>query len=245
MLLSRRISPLTNQTLISSFSPHPHSLSNLPPKTTSFSIKSFHQTLISPLLGYINGANKSSQFAHSVWQKLIQKGDTLIDATCGNGHDTLALTKMVSTQGGGWVYAIDIQKSAIDNTTSLLNSNEEEIPKENVKLFQICHSRMEEIVPKESVVRVVAFNLGYLPGGDKSIITVPERTLEALKAASRLVESGGVISVLVYVGHSGGREEYETVMGFAAGLPVENWVCSKFEMVNRPLAPVNLFIYKR
>nr|CAB3464757.1 unnamed protein product [Digitaria exilis] len=77
--------------------------------------------------------------------------------------------------------------------------------RELVKLFAICHSRMEDIVPKDAPVRLVAFNLGYLPGGDKTLITVPRTTELALEAASRILSSGGLISILVYIGHEGGR----------------------------------------
>ncbi|KAF5181532.1 S-adenosyl-l-methionine-dependent methyltransferases superfamily protein [Thalictrum thalictroides] len=223
-------------------------------------MKSFDQQTTSPLssestqneflLSFIKGEKKAIEVAHSVWQQVVQKGDKVLDATCGNGHDTLALIKMVSGGGGGQVYGLDIQKSAIEKTTALLNASfphadDNKKMKETVELFLLCHSRMEEIVPKGSFVKLVCFNLGYLPGGDKSIITVPERTLEALEAASRIVGSGGLISVLVYVGHIGGKEEYETVLAFASVLPVDSWVCSKFEMVNRPLAPVLVFLFKK
>jgi hypothetical protein len=52
--------------------------------------------------------------------------------------------------------------------------------------------------------RLVAFNLGYLPGGDKTIITKPETTLIALEAAKGILMAGGLISLVVYVGHPGG-----------------------------------------
>ncbi|KAA8527192.1 hypothetical protein F0562_008579 [Nyssa sinensis] len=104
---------------------------------------------------------------------------------------------------------------------------------------------MEEVVPKGISVRLVAFNLGYLPGGDKAIITASETTLLALEAAKRILAPGGLISIVVYVGHPGGREEYETVQAFASGLAVENWICCKLQMLNRPLAPILVFIFKR
>jgi hypothetical protein len=53
--------------------------------------------------------------------------------------------------------------------------------------------------------RLVAFNLGCLPGGDKTVITVTRTPELALQTASRLLSSGGLISVLVYIGHPGGR----------------------------------------
>uniref|UniRef100_A0A452ZHW5 Uncharacterized protein n=1 Tax=Aegilops tauschii subsp. strangulata TaxID=200361 RepID=A0A452ZHW5_AEGTS len=105
----------------------------------------------------------------------------------------------------GRVYGLDIQDSAIDSTSYFLKMAVDSHERELVKLFCIRHSRMEDIIPKDSPVRLVAFNLGYLPGGDKQIITVPETTELALQAASRIVGSGGLISVLVYIGHLGGR----------------------------------------
>ncbi|CAL5405062.1 unnamed protein product [Camellia sinensis] len=114
-----------------------------------------------------------------------------------------------------------------------------------VELFAICHSKMEEVVPKGVPVRLVVFNLGYLPGGDKALITRSETTLQALEAAKRMLASGGLISIVVYVGHPGGREEYEAVQAFASGLPVENWICCKLQMLNRPLAPILVLVLKR
>lgn len=68
----------------------------------------------------------------SVWENVLRKGDTAVDATCGNGYDTLALLQMVSgatavdgssTSSSGSVYGMDIQKSAIDTTSSLLDQH--------------------------------------------------------------------------------------------------------------------------
>lgn len=53
--------------------------------------------------------------------------------------------------------------------------------------------------------RLVAFNLGYLPGGEKQVITRSETTLLALEAAKRILAPGGLISIVVYLGHPGGR----------------------------------------
>ncbi|KAF6985491.1 hypothetical protein CFC21_003347 [Triticum aestivum] len=153
---------------------------------------------------------------------------------------------MVADESGrGRVYGLDIQESAIDSTSSFLKMAVDSHERELVKLFCICHSRMEDIIPKDSTVRLVAFNLGYLPGGDKKIITVPETTELALQAASRIVGSGGLISVLVYTGHRGGRDELDIVESFASSLPADTWVSCKFEMINRPVAPVLVLLHKK
>uniref|UniRef100_A0A0D9WII9 Uncharacterized protein n=1 Tax=Leersia perrieri TaxID=77586 RepID=A0A0D9WII9_9ORYZ len=112
------------------------------------------------------------------------------------------------------------------------------------KATELAHA-MEEVVPEDFPVRLVAFNLGYLPGGDKTIITIPKTTELALQAASRIVSSGGLISVLVYIGHPGGRDELNVVESFASSLPIDTWTSCKFEMVNRPVAPVLILLYKK
>ncbi|CAN6980293.1 unnamed protein product [Brassica rapa subsp. trilocularis] len=199
-------------------------------------------------VGYLFGRKKATEVAHVVWEQVIQKGDMVIDATCGNGNDTLAMLKMVTDESdccGGCVYAMDIQKDAIESTSCLLDQTLGSEEKERVKLFNMCHSKMEEIVPENSSVRMVAFNLGYLPGGNKSIITASNTTLLALKAAERVLMPGGLISLVVYIGHPGGREELEVVEAFGSSLPVSDWVCCKLQMLNRPLAPVLVFMFKR
>ncbi|XP_013602727.1 PREDICTED: putative rRNA methylase YtqB isoform X2 [Brassica oleracea var. oleracea] len=170
-------------------------------------------------VGYLFGRKKATEVAHVVWEQVIQKGDMVIDATCGN--------------------------DAIESTSSLLNQTLGSKEKERVKLFNMCHSKMEEIVPENSSVRMVAFNLGYLPGGNKSIITVSNTTVLALRAAERILMPGGLISLVVYIGHPGGREELEVVEAFGSSLPVSDWVCCKLQMLNRPLAPVLVFMFKR
>ncbi|XAR56916.1 hypothetical protein NMG60_11037567 [Bertholletia excelsa] len=198
------------------------------------------------MMGYILGKKKATEVAHSVWRCIVQKGDSLVDATCGNGHDTLAMVKMVADKPhSGHVYAMDVQKTALENTSSLLDESLNSDEKGLVELFDICHSKMEEVVPKGVPVRLVAFNLGYLPGGDKSIITRSETTEQALEVAKRILSPGGLISLVVYVGHPGGRDEHKAVEAFASGLPVENWICCKLQMLNRPLAPILFLLMKK
>lgn len=55
---------------------------------------------------------------------MVQEGDTVIDTTCGNGHDTLAMLKMVADESGkGSVYGMDIQEVALQKTSSLLEES--------------------------------------------------------------------------------------------------------------------------
>ncbi|CAI9088024.1 OLC1v1022251C1 [Oldenlandia corymbosa var. corymbosa] len=198
------------------------------------------------MAGYIFGKKKATQVAHSLWKHVVRKGDVVIDATCGNGHDALALQRLVSdATRGGRVYAVDIQKAALESTSLLLDRFLSPDEREHVELFLMCHSKMEEIIPSGVAVRLVAFNLGYLPGGEKALITRSETTLLALEAAKRILAPGGLISIVVYVGHQGGREEFEAVQSFASELPLEEWVCCKLQTINRPFAPIMVLLYRR
>ncbi|WOH07144.1 hypothetical protein DCAR_0626573 [Daucus carota subsp. sativus] len=198
------------------------------------------------MLEYMFGKKKATEVAHSVWKCVVQKGDAVIDATCGNGYDTLAMLNMVADKSQkGRVYALDLQDVALQNTRSLLDESLDDNERELVELFSTCHSKLEEVIPRNITVRLVAFNLGYLPGGDKTMITKSDTTLLGLEAAERVVAPGGLISLLVYVGHPGGREEFETVQAFASGLAVDKWSCCKLEMLNKPLAPIIVFLFKR
>ncbi|MCD7465708.1 hypothetical protein HAX54_001788 [Datura stramonium] len=198
------------------------------------------------MVEYLFGRKKATEVAHYVWKHVVQKGDAVVDATCGNGYDTLALLKLVADKTQrGQVYGMDVQKIAIESTSSLLDQFASPDEKELVELFVMSHSQMEDIVPNDVAVRLVAFNLGYLPGGDKKIITRSETTLLALEAAKRILTPGGLISIVTYVGHPGGREEFEKIEEFASRLPVESWNCCRLQVLNRPLAPMLIFLFKR
>lgn len=156
------------------------------------------------------------QRAHRLLEGCLGQGDIAIDATVGNGHDTLFLASRVGTQGK--VYGFDIQQPALDAAYRRL---EDAGVTAQVALYHAGHETMGYLL-SESVqgwVRAVMFNLGYLPGGDKRRITAASTTLAALQAALALLAPGGVISLLAYTGHPGGREEAELVKGWAAALP--------------------------
>lgn len=141
-------------------------------------------------------------------KKHLSLGSIAIDATCGNGFDTLFLAEHVGSSGV--VYGIDIQVRAIECVRQKL-SERRTLPQ--CRLFNDSHSNLGSIVDAEHVgrVSVVMFNLGYLPFSDKAIVTTAKSTLVGLEQASNLLESGGLISVLAYPGHPGGLEESQCV----------------------------------
>jgi predicted methyltransferase len=145
--------------------------------------------------------------AHELLGEVLREGDLAIDATAGNGHDVAFLTEQVGNSGK--VYAFDLQKEAIEATAKLLA----EKGLENVELHPCGHERMDEVLPPEIFGQLVAvtFNLGYLPGGDKSVVTQTTTTRMALRLSMDLLRPGGLLVVVAYRGHPGGPEECAAV----------------------------------
>lgn len=155
--------------------------------------------------------------AHVAVRECVSDGDTVIDATVGNGHDTLFLAKTVGA--GGQVIGFDIQQQAIESARSRLT--EGGVGDDVVQLHVRSHAEMEDVVQGE--VSCVMFNLGYLPGADKSLITKEDSTLRALSQAVALLKSGGLLSVMCYPGHAGGDTEAAQVKRWLLGLPEEQY----------------------
>lgn len=176
--------------------------------------------------------------SHLVVSRFLRKGDLAVDATCGNGHDTLLLAQLVGETGRVW--AFDIQEQAIKQTSRRLA---EKGLLERVVLLHNGHEKMAELV--RGGLTVVMFNLGYLPGGDQAIITQPETTLTAFRQALELLSPGGILAVTVYPGHDGGASERRTVDGWAAGLAPQAFHTWRMGQLNVPSdAPYFVLVQK-
>ena len=155
---------------------------------------------------------KSARYlAREVLERAVEPGDTVIDATMGNGHDTLMLCEAVGPEGS--VYAFDIQEAAVAETEALLNNHG---VRERAKLIHAGHEHLAEYVKEP--VKAAVFNLGWLPGGDHSITTYWETTSRAVQAALELLQSGGVLVVCAYPGHAEGDRERQELTGLLSGL---------------------------
>ena len=181
-------------------------------------------------------------YATHLAERAVSTGGIAIDATVGNGHDTLSLARAVGDNGR--VYGFDIQPHAIDATYRRLT---EAGVASRVSLIRGGHEHMDEHLPASAVDRVdaIMFNLGYLPGGDKSLTTVPETTVAALDHAIHYLKPGGVITVVQYAGHEGGAAEAEAVDAWAAALDQENLRALSYRFVNQRNAPPRLLAVER
>ncbi|MGJ8697018.1 MAG: class I SAM-dependent methyltransferase [Verrucomicrobiaceae bacterium] len=150
---------------------------------------------------------RATHLAHDLLKEVVGRGDAVIDATAGNGHDSLFLAELVGEEGE--VHAFDIQEAALDATRSRL---EEARRGDCLKTYLESHAKLAGMVPS---AKAVMFNLGYLPGADQGVITRSDSTLEALEGAVEILEPGGVITCVCYPGHPGGLDEAEAVLGWA------------------------------
>lgn len=159
--------------------------------------------------------------------EVLIPGDTAIDATVGNGHDTLLLAQKVGDIGK--VYGFDIQEAAVESTQNRLNVAK---VADWVTLINSGHERMKSVLPnvEQGTVKVITFNLGYLPGHQtKELITQPETTLQALEQSIELLAPGGIVTLVMYVGHPGGAEEAEAVVAWSQTLDTSRFSIERYD----------------
>lgn len=182
-----------------------------------------------------------TQRAQLAVSEVVGRGDIVIDATAGNGHDTQFLAELVGDDGQ--VHAFDIQEVALENTARRLA----ESGLANVRLWHHDHAELSDVLPSELTGRVAAimFNLGYLPGGDKSVITRAESSGEGVFKAAALLKLGGIMTVLAYTGHDGGQSEADRIASILAAFPADEFEIKTVEsQPGRSVGP-RLFHVKR
>ncbi|MCQ1528015.1 class I SAM-dependent methyltransferase [Lutispora saccharofermentans] len=168
--------------------------------------------------------------SHRIIEMIVAKGDAVVDATAGNGNDTLFLAKLVGLEGK--VFAFDIQDMALENTRKRLADDDAD---KSVILIKDSHENMDMHVPKG--IKAVMFNLGYLPGGDHSVGTKAASTIKAIEKSLALLEPGGVIMIAVYYGGDSGFDEKEAIMEYVKSIDYKKAVVLVHEFVNQINCP--------
>ena len=170
------------------------------------------------------------QYAQTLLKSAVDEGDIAVDATAGNGHDTLFLAQLVGDDG--FVYAFDVQKQAVDATLHRLLDNALE---HRALVLKDGHENVAKYVNKP--VAGAIFNLGYLPGSDHEVITRPNTTIQALESLLKLLKIGGIIVLVIYHGHEGGKEERDEVIRFVSELPQKYIHVLRYEFLNQKNDP--------
>lgn len=186
------------------------------------------------------------KLAHYYWQLHLKPGDSAIDATCGNGHDTAFLAQICLSAPSGRVYGFDIQPQALENTQNRLQSILSSEQLNQVHLFLSSHTELAKAqTASGSAIKLIVYNLGYLPGGNKTETTFANSTLESLQSACEILSPGGLISITCYPGHPAGAIEEQALLDYTSSLSRPAWNCCHHRWINRQNAPSLLLMQKQ
>lgn len=162
------------------------------------------------------GRIPQTRLAQHYWNQLLEHkagGQSVfaLDATAGNGHDTLKLAEKVGPKGRVW--AFDVQADAIAASAERLLSAGFE---DRVELICADHAEWPLRLPEDVKGRLdlAVFNLGFLPGSASGRTTLSDSTLKALAPLADWLRPGGLLTVLCYPGHAEGAEETVAVKGW-------------------------------
>lgn len=176
--------------------------------------------------------------AHTLLLDKVQQAQIMLDATCGNGFDTLFLSKNSLSQAE--IYAFDIQPEAIANSKKLLK---EQGVEHKVSWFCDNHINFSDYIKNK--LDVVILNLGYLPNGDKNITTTAPTTILLLEKLLIKLNVGGIVAITSYPGHNEGFAENLILQDQLQTLPSKYFTVASFKMINHSdKAPVFYIIEK-
>ncbi len=178
-----------------------------------------------------------TEIVHDLVSPHLKAGDTALDGTTGNGHDTLFLTQGVGPTGR--VFAWDIQPLAIERTAALLASHGISW----VELILRNHTDIEAI--RGTHFAAAIFNLGYLPASNRTTITTAADSVRAIRAAAERLAPGGILTVLAYTGHAGGLAEAEAVGDSLRALLAGEYESHEEAFAPGRTTPPRLFVLRR
>ncbi len=199
-----------------------------------------------------NLIQSTTAFAMSIACQYIRDDSLVIDATCGNGHDTLQLAEYLRGESlHGQIVAIDIQPAAIDSTKALLESKgfTPQLASGDIALHRGSHEDLagavKDVLGESRKACLIVYNLGYLPGGDKSVTTETASTIEAVGSALSILDADGLVCITMYSGHAEGAKEKQALLHFAEELDSREYHVSYISMINQPNDPPEILLISR
>ncbi|KRO04414.1 SAM-dependent methyltransferase [Levilactobacillus paucivorans] len=179
-------------------------------------------------------------YSHTLLGECVGPGDTVVDATVGNGHDTVFLANQVGPTGH--VIGFDVQDAALNATQTQLTLTG---LSPQVDLHATGHEHVGDYLDDIVSIAGAIFNLGYLPGGDKSVVTQAATTLTAVKTLLQHLRRGGRLILVVYSGHPGGMDERNAVVDFCQKLPQKTYQVLQYGFINQIHHPPFLLAIER
>ena len=180
------------------------------------------------------------EFSHWILSQHLEEDDFVIDGTVGNGHDTLFLANIVGENGH--VLGFDIQEKAIERSKQRLR---EKGVIDRVELINDGHENILNHVKTGDKAAAILYNLGYLPGSDKEIITKSKTTIKSLKDGLKVLKKGALIVVVIYPGHEGGKKEKEAIISYSENLNRKKYNVLHYYFSNQQNRPPEVLIIKK
>lgn len=180
-----------------------------------------------------------TDYCHGIVEQFSEGADLCIDATMGNGTDTLFLCQFSSENGR--VIAFDIQEAAIENTGKLLEENN---VRDKAELVLDSHENMDKYAEADSV-DIIMFNFGYLPGGDHNLATKADSSIAAIEKGLGILKKGGLMTLCIYSGGDSGFEEKDGILEYLKTLNSKKYLVITHEYFNRPNNPPMPVMIKR
>lgn len=185
-----------------------------------------------------NNFDNVNNIAKMYIKEIIEEGDICIDATMGNGYDTVFLAEKVGENG--MVYAFDVQEEAIKSTEKKVEKLGFE---KRVQLILDGHENIKNYVKNN--IKCAVFNLGYLPRCEHKIVTKPNTTVEAIKQSVSLLDENGIVCISIYTGHEGGLEERNAVFDYTKNLDQGEYNVFESKFINQKNNPPSIILIEK
>lgn len=180
------------------------------------------------------------RIAQQLLQPVVSQATWLLDATAGNGKDSLFLA--TSSPAAAKLLVFDIQQTALEHTRRRLA--EADLAHKAAFILD-SHANLAAHWPTEAELDVAMFNLGYLPGGDHGLTTTEASTLPAVEACLSVLKVGGIIAITAYTGHPEGAVETMALEGFLAQLSNKTFAVGCWKLVNHLKKPSQLYLIEK
>lgn len=168
-------------------------------------------------------------FTQNLWKSFLKQPCQVVDATCGNGYDALFIAENYLHNPLSKLYCFDIQKTAIENTQVKL---QEKLSDQQIKQVQLYQQSHHEFTFSSSIDLFI-YNLGYLPGSDKTIKTSKSTTIQSIDNALKCLAQKGMICITCYPGHTEGEIEEEALLNHLKTLSPQNYTCLYHKWINK------------
>ena len=117
----------------------------------------------------------------------------------------------------------------------------------NVKLIKDGHENVKQYISEDHIGKVDAaiFNLGYLPKGDKSIVTTPQTTISAIQNIFDILNEEGIIILVIYHGHDEGKIERDALMDYLTQLDQNQAHVLQYQFINQKIMHHSFVLSKK